>query len=385
MATATSRVPSDRLGRRDLLAELGVPRLINAAGPYTGLCGSIMAPAVRAAWESAADTFVRLDELHDAVGMRIASLLGAEAAMVTAGAASAMTLGTAACVTGDDADFIHRLPDPVGMRDEVIVQRSHRFGYDHAIRACGVRLIEIETAEEFGRSVGPRTAMALFLNHAEPEGFIRLAEFATLGQSHGVPTLIDCAGDLPPVQNLSRFIEAGFDLVAVSGGKGLGAPQSTGLLFGRRDLIAAARLNGPPNADSIGRGMKVNKEEMLALLVAVEQYLVRDHAAEWLEWERRVAVIAGSITGVAGVTVEPFVPPIAAHSPHLRIRWDPKVIPLGYEDVRQMLRDGDPPIEIVPNPQAGLEVAVWMLRRSEVPAVAARLSDVLLHASDPTL
>ena len=139
------------------------------------------------------------------------------------------------------------------MKTEVIIQKSHRYGYDHAVRNCGIRYIEIETAAELDRAISEHTVMMHFFNTNEPVGKIKLPEFVALGKKHGVPTLNDIAADVPPVENLSRSIKLGCDLVAVSGGKGLRGPQSCGLLYGRKDLIQAARLNGPPNSDAIGR------------------------------------------------------------------------------------------------------------------------------------
>src|SRR6266571_5215983 len=235
--------------KRDYFKELGIKPFINAAGTYTTLTASLMQPEVVQAIEYASRQFVHLIALHDAVGQRIATLIGCEAAMVTAGAASALTLGTAACMTGTNQDFIRRLPDTTGMKTEVIIQKSHRYGYDHAIRNCGIRFVEVETRDELERAVNDRTVMMLFLNENEPKGKIKTAELVELGKKHGIPTFNDIAADVPPVENLSKSITLGYNLVAVSGGKGLHGPQSCGLLFGRDDLIRAARLNGPPNSD----------------------------------------------------------------------------------------------------------------------------------------
>ena len=379
---------------RNYFSELGVRPVINAAGTYTYLTGSLMPPAVIRAWEYAAQEFVRLDELHDAAGQRIASLIGAEAAMVTAGAASALTLGTAACMTGTREEFIGALPDTTGMRDEVIIQKSHRFDYDHAVRNCGIRLVEIETREELEGAINDQTAMMLFLNLKEPLGQIKADEFAQLGQKHGVPTFIDCAGDVPPVENLSKFIRLGYDLVTFSGGKGIRGPQSAGLLFGRKDLIKAARLNTLPHSDAIGRGMKVNKEEMLAMMVAVELYLKRDHQKDWREWEDRVESIAEGVQAVPGVETERFVPEIASQTPHLRIRWDQGKLKIRPAEVIRRLREGEPSIELRPSQQhfrrymgiepthldsryGFLEVAVWMLEGGQEQIVARRISEAL--------
>jgi L-seryl-tRNA(Ser) seleniumtransferase len=278
-------------GRRDFFRELGVRPFINAAGTYTAMTSSLMPPEVMEAINYASGHYVMLDELHDRVGERIATLLRAEAAMVTSGAASALTLGTAAVLTGTNRRHIVALPSLDGMKSEVIIQKSHRFGYDHAVRNCGVRMVEVETRDELERAISDKTAMMLFYNANNFVGRIQDEEFARLGRMHAIPTLNDAAADVPPVDNLWKYTAMGFDLVAFSGGKGLRGPQSTGLLLGRKDLIAAARLNGPPNSDSIGRGLKVNKEEMLGLLVAIELYLKRDHLLDRRDFDRRADLI----------------------------------------------------------------------------------------------
>ena len=369
-----------RLNNRDYFAELGVRPIINAAGTSTALSGSLMRPEAIHAWEYATRRFVNLDELHDAVGRRIASLVGSEAALVSAGAASALTLGTAACMTGTNEEFIRRIPDTTGMRDEVIIQKSHRFSYDHAVRNCGVRMVEVETADDLAAAAGSRTAMMLFLNLADEKGKIQAAEFAGLGQKLGVPTFIDCAADVPPVENLTRFIRMGFDLVTFSGGKAMRGPQSAGLLLGRKDLIAAARLNGLPHANSIGRGMKVNKEEMLAMMVAVETYIELDHEKDWQDWERRVEAIAKRVEKIPGVTTERFVPPIANHSPQLHIGWDRSRVPIDLNQVIEQLRDGEPSIVARPWEKKDLEVLVWTLQPGEAKIVGRRISEILKAA-----
>jgi L-seryl-tRNA(Ser) seleniumtransferase len=255
---------------RNVYRELGVRPLINAAGTYTALGGSLMPPEVLAALESAAGQYVNLLELHEAVGQRIAARVGCEAALVTAGAASALMLATAACVAGKDPAKIRRLPDTAGMKDEVIIQRLHRYGYDHAVRNVGVRLIEVETAAELERAVSARTAMMLFFNDRDADGRIKVEEFARLGKKLGVPTLNDAAADVPPAANLGRYLKMGYDLTAISGGKGLRGPQAAGLLLGRRDLIEAAALNNNPHTDAIGRTSKVGTEELVGMWAALE-------------------------------------------------------------------------------------------------------------------
>jgi L-seryl-tRNA(Ser) seleniumtransferase len=363
-------------GRRDLLRELGVRPFINAAGTYTAMTASLMPEEVVDAIVNASRHYVMLDELHDKVGERIASLVKCEAAMVTSGAASALTLGTAAVLTGTDTRKMVELPDLANMKSEVIVQKSHRVGYDHAIRNCGVRLVEVETREDLERAVNPKTAMMFFYNNQNTVGRIRDEEFVQLGKTHGVPTFNDAAADVPPVENLWKYTQMGFDLVTFSGGKGIRGPQSAGLLLGRKDLIAAARLNGPPNGNTIGRGLKVNKEEMLGMLVALEMYVKRDHAAERRDFDRRAETIRSAATSVPGVTAEVFVPEVANHVPHVRISWDAAVHGITPAQVATALRDGEPSIAMRSEGR-GMVVGVWMMRPGEDKIVARRLRQVL--------
>jgi L-seryl-tRNA(Ser) seleniumtransferase len=366
--------------KRDYFKELGVKPFINAAGTYTTLTASLMPPEVVDAWEYASRQYVRLLDLQEAVGRRLAELLGCEAALVTSGAAGALTVGTAACITGTDQKLIRQLPDTTGMKNEVIVQKSHRYGYDHAVRNCGIRFVEVETAEELERAITPRTAMMLFFNANDPLGKIHAEEFVALGKKHNIPTFNDAAADTPPVGNLMKYTKMGFDLVTFSGGKGLRGPQSAGLLLGRKDLIEAAKLNSSPYSDSIGRGQKVNKEEILAMLVAVESYLKRDHEADWKEWERRVKVITDSVGKLPSVQAETYVPEIANHVPHLRLRWDPAVIRISVPEVVRQLREGDPSIEVVPSSKEDLQIGVWMLQPGEAQIVARRIREILKSA-----
>jgi L-seryl-tRNA(Ser) seleniumtransferase len=302
--------------------------------------------------------------------------------MVTSGAAGALTIGTAACITGKNRQFIERIPDLTGMKSEVLIQKSHRYGYDHAVRSCGVKLVEIETAEDLDRAVNEKTAMMLFYNNNDPVGKIPSQQWVDLGKKHKVPTFNDASADVPPVENLTKYFKMGFDLVTFSGGKGLCGPQSAGILAGRKDLIEAARLNTSPYSDSIARGMKVNKEEMLGMLVALEQYLKRDHAAEWKEWERRVKVITDSISNIPSVSTSVDVPAIANHVPHLQVRWDQAKIKLTPPDVMKQLRDGDPSIEACPlTNREQLVLAVWMLQAGEAEIVARRVRAVLQSAT----
>ena len=379
-ADRAAAIAAPQRAARDYFRELGVRPFINAAGTYTAMTASLMPPEVIDAITYASKHYVMLDELHDRVGARIAELVHSEAAMVTCGAASALTLGTAGVLTGTDPRRIATLPDLTGMKTEAIIQKAHRFGYDHAVRNCGVRLVEVETREEMERAITSQTAMMLFYNNNNTEGRIRDEEFAEIGRRRGIPTLNDAAADVPPVENLWKYTKMGFDLVALSGGKGLRGPQSAGLLIGRKDLIAAARLNAPPNGNTVGRGMKVNKEEMVGMLAALELYLAKDHAAERREFDARAETIRAAVAPVTGVTAEIFVPEVANHVPHVRIAWDAASKGLTAADAVTRLRAGDPSIGTRSEGNA-LVIGVWMMQPGEEKIVARRLRDVLQSRS----
>ena len=375
-AGAAPAAAAARNGKRDYLRELGVRPFINAAGTYTAMTASLMPPEVMDAINYASKHYVMLDELHDKVGERLATLVHAEAAMVTCGAASALTLGTAAVLTGSDRQKMVDLPDLTSMKSEVIIQKSHRFGYDHAVRNCGVKLVEVESREDLERAVNPKTAMMLFYNNNNKDGRIQDEEFVQLGKKHGVPTFNDAAADVPPVENLWKYTKMGFDLVTFSGGKGMRGPQSAGLLLGRKALITAARLNAPPNGNTIGRGLKVNKEEMLGLLAAIELYLETDHEAENREFEKRAEEIRKSAVAVQGVKAEVFVPEVANHVPHVKVSWDAKSIGMTAAEAVKALRDGEPSIGTRSEGDA-LVFGVWMMRPGDDKIVARRLRQVL--------
>jgi L-seryl-tRNA(Ser) seleniumtransferase len=283
-------------------------------------------------------------------------------------------------LTGADRQKVAALPDlttsAAPMKSEVIIQKAHRFGYDRAVRNCGVRLVEVETPADLERAVTDKTAMMLFYNNNNKEGRIQDEEFARLGRKHSIPTLNDAAADVPPVDNLWKYTAMGFDLVAFSGGKGIRGPQSAGLLVGRKDLIAAARLNSSPNGNAIGRGMKVNKEELVGMLAALERFVKIDHAAEEREFQRRAEEIRRSAASVTGVKAEIFVPEVANHVPHVRLTWDAASGRRPAPAIVRALQDGEPSIAIRSEGDA-LVVGVWMMQAGEEKIVARRLRQEL--------
>lgn len=368
-----------RFEYRNYLQELGVPVIINARGHNTSMTGSLMMPEVMKGINATAHHFVVLDELHDRVGERIADLLHCESAMVPAGAASALTLGTAACITGLDEEKILQIPNLPGPQREVIIQKSHRYSYDHAVRNAGIKFVEVETRNDLERAVNENTVMMLFFNRRNNDGMIRHEEFVELGKKHGIPTFNDCAAELPPVENLWRYTDMGFDLVTFSGGKEIQGPQSAGLLTGRKDLIAAARAQHIPNSDSLGRGMKVNKEEMIGMMIALEQYLEMDHDALQQERRRRATYVGEYVESLPGVNweiemEEGYVGQV--YVPVLRLTWDQNTINRSPREILEALRTGHPPI-VVGGGNDSLTVNLRMGRSGEERIVARRLHEEL--------
>jgi L-seryl-tRNA(Ser) seleniumtransferase len=217
--------------------------------------------------------------------------------------------------------------------------------------------------------------MMLFYNNNNSEGQIPDVEFVRLGKKYGVPTFNDAAADVPPVENFWKYTKMGFDLVTFSGGKGIRGPQSAGLLLGRKDLIQAARMNAAPNGNAIGRGMKVNKEELLGMMVAVELFLNKDHAAERRDFDNRAEAIRKSAAAVPGVQAEVFVPEVANHVPHIRITWDAAKVGITTEDAIRLLREGTPSIRVRPGRE--VVVGIWMMKPGEDAVVARRIREVL--------
>lgn len=365
----------------EIYARLGVRKRINAKGVFTYLTGSLLAPEVMQAMKDASHHFVYLVELQQKAGVKIAQLLGVEAAMVTSGAAGAILLGTAACLTGNDSQRIAQLPDVTGMKSEVIIQKTHRNPFDHAIRNTGVRLVEVETPEELDGAISEKTAMMYFLNAAQNTGKIGLEKWVKIGKECGIPTFNDAAADVPPVAHLSDYNKMGFDLVAFSGGKGLRGPQCAGLMLGRKDLIDAAILNNNPYEDTIGRPSKVGKEEIVGMFAAVERYLRIDHEAEWKDWEQMVQAMENILTSVPGVQTGRFVPEVANHVPHLYLKWDESELGITKAECAMQLREGEPSIEVLEDeyPQ-GMSVTPFMMKPDEELIVARRIKDILEQA-----
>ncbi len=370
---------------KNVYEALGVKPVINATGTVTVLGGSLMPPEVVKAWVEASRHFVDIIDLQNKIGERIAKLLGVEAALVTTGAAGSLLLGTAAAVTRGDAKLVKRLPDTTGMKNEVILQKAHHSCYDNQLTNVGVKLIDVETPADVRRSITERTALMFFMNVAEADGRIKRAEWVAIARQHQVPTLLDAAADVPPVERLWEYTKLGFDLVAFSGGKALRGPNDAGLLLGRKDLIEAAKVNTNPHCGTIGRMMKVGKEDMVAMLAAVERYVNLDHQAETREWDRRLAVIEKALKDIPTLRCERIVPPIANHAPHLILTWDEQQVRITREQLTKELAAGDPSIRIgrvSGTGDKGILISVFVLKPGEDVIVAERLHALLKRASN---
>lgn len=399
-------LPKNPVAGRNLFKELDIRTFINAAGTLTYMTGCLMQDDVIQTINSTSKDFCMLDEVQDKVGAKIAKMVHAEAATVTSGAFSAMTMGLAGVLTGMDLERVEALPhlQGTGMRSEVICQKSHDERYNHAFLNTGCTMVIIETVEELQKAISEKTALMHFLNITSNSGKIKHEEWVALGKKHNIPTSIDIAADIPPVSNLWKFNDMGFDFVCVSGGKAIRGPQSAGLLMGKKHIIAAARLNAPPRGFNIARGHKVNKEEILGMYVALEKYLATDHDKEWESWQAGIAYVDNAVKNLPGITTSIFIPQLGNITPNLKIAWDPAKVKLTGRTLRENLRAGSPSIEagfeglpLYAN-QAGsnsidpvvaealpgknlINITVWMMKPGEEKVVAKRLKEEFLKAT----
>lgn len=395
LATGPSQAQEPHKGDEpgeDYYEKLGVRKIINAAGTYTILTASIMPSSVQAAVVRAAKHPVRLLDLQTKAGEYLAKKLQCEAAMVTSGASGALTLGTAACIDVMNNAPIQAVPVEVGhLRNEVIIQKAHRYGYDHAIENCGARFVEVETVADYEHAFTGKTVMAHFFNAAEG-GQIGREDWIRVAHQNNVPCFNDAAADVPPISNLWNYTKMGFDLVTFSGGKGIRGPQNAGLLLGRKDLIAAAAATNNPFDEGVGRGLKVAKEQIVGMVAAVDWFLEQSDDAMQAEFRRRAERIAAGLRDIPTIRCRILVPEVANHVPHLFVTYDQQRVRISPLEVADKLRKDKPSIELNPSTgrregSKGIEsdentivVGVWMLQPGEDLIVARRLREVLSKA-----
>lgn len=361
--------------------DLGIRPLINASATLTRLGGSVMPPEVLEAMQDAARYHIELDDMQRLVGAQIAKLTHNEAAFVATGASAGITLAAAALMAGKNPAFIQQLPDTMGMpKTEFIVHKSHRNGYDHAIRAAGGKVVEIGTALhthewELGHAINERTAAIFWFQGAMTGiGDLPLAKVIEIAKARGVPVIVDAAAQLPPVENLWKFTQMGATMAIFSGGKDLRGPQASGLCVGSAELISAMAMNGSPN-HSVGRGMKVGKEEMAGLLAAVKRYLLLDHEARLLKDERVVAKWNEALCGIPGVCAERSWPNEAGQPlPRTRVVFDP---PYDRDAIIAKLMSGEPAIAVSPGKANDIYLNPMSLEGDEAEIVLNRLIEIL--------
>lgn len=374
---------------------IGVEPIINCRGTFTIIGGSVELPEVRAAVDAAARYFVQIDELADAVGRRLAELTGAEWGMVSAGCAAAMKHVTAACVTGGNPEKLIRIPDLTDLdKTEVVVPRSSRNSYDHAIRNVGVRLVTVETLEELERALSARTAMIYLLADDGPEsGPMALEAVAAVAQPKNIPILVDAAAEVLTIPNV--HLQRGATVVAYSGGKAICGPQCAGLLLGRKDILQSAWQASSPHHGP-GRDNKVGREETLGMLAAVEAWVTRDHAAEWKTWLSWLGRIGARVSAIDGITTAIREPTeLSNKSPSLIIMWDSTRFHVTGEEVAEELARTKPRIalgggigrprdnEQRPAGATGLTVTAWQMQPGQDKIVAERLHSVLSRTREP--
>jgi L-seryl-tRNA(Ser) seleniumtransferase len=338
----------------------------------------------------ASTALVNLDELNEAAGAAIARMLGAEAAFVTAGASSGLILQAAACIAGSDPAKVTRLPDTRGMRNEIILQRAHRFAYDQAYRVAGGVLVEIGLARrtqpfELEAAITEHTAAVAYLvsPFTSPPGTLSLEQVVAIAHARGVPVIVDAASMLPPRENLTKFLRLGADLVSFSGGKGIRGPQSTGILAGRRDLVRAAALNASPN-QALGRAAKTSKEEICGLVVALECFMAEDEKAEMKRYTDTCTTVVEALADIRGLRVVVEQDPVNRVIPHAVVYFTPDWAGPSGHAVQVALAQGDPHIYVQQGAHQGGyvdEIAVdpINLQPGDEAIVAARLREELMR------
>jgi L-seryl-tRNA(Ser) seleniumtransferase len=342
------------------------------------MTGSLMQPEVIDAINNSSKRYCMLDELQDKVGAKIAELCHAEAATVTSGAFSALMLGTAGVLSGLDAKKAAMIPhlEGSGMKTEVILQKGHDIGYYQAMKNCGVTMVWVETRADLEKAINEKTAMMAFMNCNTNQGQIKHEEWLEVAKKYKIPTLIDIAADVPPIENFWKFNDMGFDLVCLSGGKAIRGPQSSGVLMGKKDLLAAARLSASPRGSTIGRGHKVNKEEILGLYVAIEKF-IRTGEEEWNFWMKQIAHIEDSVKDLPSIKTRVFVPELANCTPNLEISWDPTVIKATGQEIQKRLSLGEPGIELNAG-KNNISLVTFIMVPGEEKIVAKRIREELL-------
>ena len=379
------------LSETNIYRAMGVEPIINCRGSYTIIGGSIKRPKVKLALEAASTNFVQLDELAEAVGKRLAELTKSEWGMVSSGCAAGVKHITAACVTGGSPERLIRIPDLTGFeKTEVIIPRYSRQHYDHAVRNIGVKIITVSTPEELEKAINSKTAM-IYLTSGTPGAAsdtgqpLSLEVIASIAKPKNIPILMDAAAEsltIPPYH-----LKRGADIVAYSGGKTIRGPQSAGLMLGNKNILLAAWQASAPHHGP-GRDNKLDRDEIVGMVVAVEDWLERDHDGEWKRWLSWLEVISKKVNQINGISTK-VVEPINLNNkyPVLHIIWDPeKFYVTGYEIAEEVGRN-KPRIALgnrdEPDGTSSIQITPGHMQAGEEKIVADRLFEVLSKKRSP--
>jgi L-seryl-tRNA(Ser) seleniumtransferase len=386
-SAATGREVAMAAGKRDpgdVYRRIGVRPIIHGAGSTTRLGGTRTRPEALEAMADAAVVLVDMIELNERAGEVIARITGAEAGFVSSGSAGGLVLQAAACIAGKDPVKMKRLPDTQGMKNEIIIQNMHRFPYEQAYRAAGAKLVEIGDSRrvhpwELEGAINDRTAaVAYLIAPFTNRRALPLEDVCRIAHAHGVPVIVDAASTLPPRENLRRFLRKGPDMVIFSGGKGVRGPQGTGILCGRKDLIAAAAANASPH-QFLGRPMKVAKEEIIGLLTALEIFVEEDEAGETRRYTQMCQRVVDALAEAPGLEVSVKFDDFDYLTPHAVVRFQKEWRGPSPGEVARALEAGDPPIHLnALGPPEDLAVDPLNLLEDELQVLLRRMREVLL-------
>lgn len=370
--------------------DLGVKKIINAAGTYTKYGGSLISPEIIKAMETASYSFVDIDELLKKSGEYIAKCLDTEAALITAGAAAGLTLSAAACMAGSKQESIKSLPFTEGMKNEIIIMRCHRNQYDHAMIIAGAKFVEIGNAIETNpweleSAIGEKTAGVVFFVQSEMlEASLSLKEVISIAHAKNIRVIVDAAAELPPIGNLNKFTKMGGDIVLFSGGKDIRGPQSSGLMVGEKEIINACRLHGYPH-DAIGRPMKLDKETIMGFVKAIELYIKEDHQKRAKKWEQQAKYIIKGLSGISHIQVfqgyptQPLTQP--ATIPRVYVKFDEEALGMTKEDIARELYEGNPRIATVVEKKY-LTLNPHMLASGEENIVVEKIKEIIENTNN---
>ncbi len=372
----------------NIFRKIGVEPMINCRGTFTIIGGSLERTAVRQAMEDASHNFVQYDELAEAIGKRLAGITRADWGMVSAGCSAGLKHITAACVTGGDPEKLIRIPNLAGLeKTEVIIPRYSRNAYDHAIRNIGVHIVTVETPEELSRAINSKTAM-IYLTAGTSSATgqpLSLETIAEIAKPFSIPILIDAAAEnltIPPVH-----LKRGATVVAYSGGKAICGPQCAGLMLGDKNILRSAWQASSPHHGP-GRDNKVGREEMMGMLAAVEDWVVRDHKSDWKKWLSWLEIIVKQLSPINGVLTEIYEPEgLTNKSPVLNIKWDPKKLHITGDEVNGELSVNKPRIALGNKNEVdgmtSINITTGQMQVGEAEIVAKRIYEVLSRKREP--